>query len=137
MLEVAETYQEPEIADKFQLFQSSAFDIKMAENRVDNIFCMRLLHHIADSENRLKILREFHRVTNDTVILSMWVDGNLQAKNRERLEQKRDKARSLNRLAISAEQAELEYREAGFKIVKHIDLLPKISMWRFYILRKM
>jgi ubiquinone/menaquinone biosynthesis C-methylase UbiE len=131
MLEVAETYQEPEIVNRFQLFQSSAFDIKMSDNSVDNILCMRLLHHISDSENRLRILRELHRVTNDTLILSMWVDGNLQAKNRQKLENKRGKSRSINRLAISQEQAELECRDAGFKIVKHIDLLPKISMWRF------
>ncbi|MBT3504352.1 MAG: class I SAM-dependent methyltransferase [Piscirickettsiaceae bacterium] len=108
----------------------------MSDNSVDNILCMRLLHHISDSENRLRILRELHRVTNDTLILSMWVDGNLQAKNRQKLENKRGKSRSINRLAISQEQAELECRDAGFKIVKHIDLLPKISMWRFYILRK-
>ena len=131
MLEVAETYQEPEIVNRFQLFQSAAFDIKMSDNSVDNILCMRLLHHISDSENRLRILRELHRVTNDTLILSMWVDGNLQAKNRQKLENKRGKSRSINRLAISQEQAELECRDAGFKIVKHIDLLPKISMWRF------
>ena len=49
MLEVAETYQEPEIVNRFQLFQSAAFDIKMSDNSVDNILCLRLLHHISDS----------------------------------------------------------------------------------------
>ena len=136
MLEVAETYQEPHIAERFELFQSSAFDIKMKDNAVDNIFCMRLLHHITDSKNRLAILKEFHRVSNDTVILSMWVEGNLQANNRKKLESKRGKGRLQNRIAISAQQAEQEYRDAGFEIIKHLDVLPKISMWRFYILKK-
>ncbi len=136
MLNIAETYQSPEIVNRFTLFQSSAFDIKLKDNAVDTIFCMRLLHHITTSENRVEILKEFHRVSNDTVIVSMWVEGNLQAHNRKKLESKRATGRLQNRIVISAKQAEQEYRDAGFKIVKHLDVLPKISMWRFYILKK-
>ena len=108
----------------------------MPDNSIDSILCMRLLHHIADAENRLKILREFHRVTKDTVILSMWVDGNIQANNRKKLEQRRSHDGEQNRLIITAQQAEQEYHQAGFSIIRHIDLLPKVSMWRFYILKK-
>ena len=136
MLEVAESYQAPEIVERFQLFQSSAFDIQMVDNSVDNIFCMRLMHHIVESEDRLKILREFYRVTSDTVCLSMWVDGNVQASNRHKLEQQRGSDRFVNRIFIPEALAKSEYVQAGFEIVDYIDLCPKISMWRIYILRK-
>jgi len=136
MLAVAESYQDPQVASRFELFQSSAFDIKMADNSVDNIFCMRLLHHIVEAEDRLSILREFHRVTSDTVCISMWVDGNIQARNRHKLEKRRNDGRLINRVAIPAKMAESEYLQAGFEVVDHIDLLPNISMWRVYILRK-
>ena len=44
------------------------FAIDLAANAVDCIFCIRLLHHIEFAEHRLAILREFHRVSRDTVI---------------------------------------------------------------------
>lgn len=48
----------------------SAFEIALPDNAVDGIFCMRLLHRIGEAEHRLAILREFERVTRDSVILS-------------------------------------------------------------------
>ena len=66
----------------------------------------------------------------------MWVDANLQARRRKRLEARRSSARINNRNVITAEQAEQEYRQAGFRILNTLDLLPGISMWRFYILEK-
>ncbi len=69
--------------------QTSAFDIDLPDNAVDSIFCMRLLHHIGDPAHRLAILREFQRVTRDSVIISLWVDGNFKAWKRKRLEGQR------------------------------------------------
>lgn len=122
--------------------QTSAFSIDLDDTSVDCVFCMRLLHHVADAENRTTMLREFHRVSRDTVILSLWVDGNYKAWRRRRLEQRREQGRnyghnySRNRFIIAREQVEQEFHDAGFEIVGHQDFLPGYAMWRVYTLRK-
>lgn len=72
MVKVAGESHPPEIRDRFKLFQTSAFNIDMPDESVDNVFCMRLLHHVGESADRLRIYREFHRVTRDSVCLSLW-----------------------------------------------------------------
>ena len=135
MIEVAKEQQSPDISKLFTRFQSSAFDIKMDDRSVDNIFCMRLLHHIANSQDRMAILNEFNRVTRDTVCLSTWVMGNIQSKRRIKLERNRGQ-HFKNRLVLPIELVENEYKQAGFDVIKYIDVLPKISMWRIYVLKK-
>ena len=136
MIDVTREFQDKKLRARFKCFQTSAFSIDMSDASVDNIFCMRLLHHIAEKSDRLAILKEFHRVTRKTVCISMWVEGNLQALRRKRIETRRPASRLINRLAIPAQQAELEYREAGFRVIDYLDLLPGISMWRLYIIEK-
>jgi len=136
MVATANRLQDKEIADRFKCFQTSAFAIDMPDLNVDNIFCMRLLHHITEASDRLAILKEFYRVTRDTVCITMWTDGNLQYRRRKRQEAKRPATRIRNRTAITAKTAESEYREAGFRIMKYLDLLPGMSVWRLYILKK-
>ncbi|MET3715037.1 ubiquinone/menaquinone biosynthesis C-methylase UbiE [Pseudomonas sp. PvP001] len=84
MVETACASQPKDIVERVQPLQTSAFDIALPDNSVDSIFCMRLLHHIGEAEHRLTILRQFHRVTRDSVVLSLWVDGNFKAWKRER-----------------------------------------------------
>ncbi len=136
MVDIATSHQEKALVERFKCFQTSAFSIDMPDLSVDNIFCMRLLHHITEEPDRLAILKEFYRVTKDTVCISMWVDGNLQSRRRKRIEARRSASRIKNRLAIPAIQAESEYREAGFRVVDYLDLMPGMSMWRLYILAK-
>lgn len=135
MVEVAKTLQPPAIATRFDAFQSSAFNIKLEDNAVDCIFCIRLLHHIGEHEHRLAILKEFHRVTKDTVILSLWVDGNFKAWRRGKSEATGSHVQN-NRFLIPRATIEAEFKEAGFSIVNYHDFLPKYAMWRVYVLRK-
>jgi len=37
---------------------------------------------------------------------------------------------------VERERIESEFRQAGFRIVGHLDFLKFYSMWRVYILRK-
>jgi len=60
-----------EVVKRVLPLQTSSFAIDLPDNGVDSIFSMRLMHHIGESEDRLTMLREFHRVTRDSVILSM------------------------------------------------------------------
>ncbi len=139
MLEVALSQQPPEIAGRVHTFRTSAFAIDLDDGAVDCIFCMRLLHHIAESEHRLAMLREFHRVARDTVIVSLWVDGNYKAWRRRKLEAKRA-ARggnaNTNRFVVPVATIEGEFAAAGFSILGHHDFLPGYAMWRVYTLRK-
>lgn len=140
MLVTACAAQPPEVVKRINTFQTSAFAIDLGANAVDCIFCIRLLHHIQQPEHRLAILNEFHRVTRDTVILSLWVDGNYKAWKRRRLEKKRatagDSVQNQNRFIVARRVIENEFRQVGFKIIGHRDFLPGYAMWRTYVLRK-
>ena len=140
MIRVARQCQPPEVVARVHAFQTSAFSIDLDDAAVDSIFSMRLLHRIAEPENRLAMLREFHRVTRDTLIVSLWVDGNLKSWRRKRLERKRaaqgGAGESSNRFVVARRQIESEFANAGFKIVDRRDFLPGYAMWRVYTLRK-
>nr|WP_064494701.1 class I SAM-dependent methyltransferase [Pseudomonas chengduensis] len=140
MLTTARAAQAPEVVARVTSFRTSAFAIDLGANAVDCIFCIRLLHHIESSEHRLAILREFHRVSRDTVIVSLWVDGNYKAWKRQRLEARRAAqgraAENQNRFVVARSTLEDEFRQAGFNMLGHLDFLPGYAMWRTYVLRK-
>ena len=140
MLKTAVAGQPADVVARVKTFQTSAFDIDLSDNAVDSIFCMRLIHHVAESEHRLAMLRELRRVTRDTVIISLWVDGNFKAWKRKRLEAKRaargKRSDNQNRFLVRRETIESEFRAAGFSILNHHDFLPGYAMWRVYVLRK-
>ncbi|MDT9632892.1 methyltransferase domain-containing protein [Pseudomonas sp. JV449] len=140
MLEVATVAQPADVVKRVRPLQTSAFDIDLPDNSVDCIFCMRLMHHIGDAQHRLAILREFQRVTRDSVIISLWVDGNFKAWKRKRVEVRRrdknDQERYQNRFVLSATTVEAEFEQAGFSIQKSLDFIPFYAMWRVYVLRR-
>lgn len=140
MVDVATRSQPAEIVGRVRAFQTSAFAIDLGDRSVDCVFCMRLLHHIAESGHRLAMLREFHRVSRDTVIVSLWVDGNYKAWKRARLESRRaareGASANTNRFVVPRSVIEAEFREAGFDILDRADFLPGYALWRVYTLRK-
>ena len=140
MLEVASKAQPAQVVKRVRRLQTSAFDIDLPDNAVDSIFSMRLLHHIGDASHRMALLREFHRVSRDSVIVSLWVDGNFKAWKRKRLQHQREADGGSdgyqNRFVLPAVTVEAEFRKAGFTIQNHLDFIPLYAMWRVYILRK-
>jgi hypothetical protein len=77
------------------------------------------MHHIGDPAHRMQMLHEFHRVTRDTVILSLWVDGNYKAWRRQKLEAKRAKRAVRNPvtrtvLYYQRRKWKSEFAQAGF-----------------------
>ena len=137
MLAVAREVTPPPLLERITMFQSSAFDIQMQDDSVDHVFCMRLLHHITRSEDRLTILKEFHRVTRHTVALSLWVDGNYKAWRRRKLEARRTRKTYQNRIVLDRRRIEPEFEQAGFAILGHFDFLKFYAMWRLYVLQKL
>ncbi|WP_300730114.1 class I SAM-dependent methyltransferase [Pseudomonas sp.] len=140
MLEVAVRAQPYEVVKRVRCLQTSAFDINLPDDAVDSIFCMRLLHHIGDASHRMALLQELHRVTRDSLVVSLWVDGNFKAWKRQRLERQRHVDGGAqgyqNRFVLPAATVEAEFKKAGFTVQKHLDFLPFYAMWRVYILRK-
>ncbi|WP_418647109.1 class I SAM-dependent methyltransferase [Thauera butanivorans] len=139
MLDVALHHCPAGLRERIRPLHTSAFAIDLPDRSVDSIFCMRLLHHIGEPEHRLAMLREFHRVSRDTVILSLWVDGNYLAWRRRRQEtqrQRRGRTGYQNRHVLPRATAEAEFASAGFEIIGHLDFLPLHSMWRVYVLRR-
>jgi len=136
MIDSALKFREPEIVERVQVFQGSAFDLSMDDEAVESVFCIRLIHHMGDKEDRLKLLQELRRVASSTIIISLWVDGNYQAWRRRKKEDKREAKSYQNRFVISASTIEDEFKINGLKVEHSIDFMPHYSMWRTYVLRK-
>lgn len=140
LLEIACKSQPKEVVERVRLLQTSAFAIDLPDNAVDSIFCMRLMHRIGEAQHRKALLSEFHRVSRDSVIVSLWVDGNFKAWRRKKLQTRREqgvgKDDYQNRYVIGAQTIEKEFENAGFKIQERLDFLPLYAMWRVYLLRK-
>ncbi|SDB06142.1 class I SAM-dependent methyltransferase [Pseudomonas sp. NFACC13-1] len=136
MLSTALEAQPSDVVKRVRPLHTSAFDIALPDNAVDSIFCMRLLHHIGEPAHRLAILKEFERVSRDSVIVSLWVDGNFKAWKRKRLERTREQKDYQNRFVLPTDTVEEEFRQAGFRIQERLDFLPLYAMWRVYVLRK-
>lgn len=136
MLNTALEAQPTDVVKRVRPLHTSAFDIALPDNAVDSIFCMRLLHHIGEPAHRLAILKEFERVSRDSVIVSLWVDGNFKAWKRKRLERTRGQKDYQNRFVLPTDTVEEEFRQAGFRIQERLDFLPLYAMWRVYVLRK-
>jgi hypothetical protein len=75
-------------------------------------------------------------VCSNSVIISLWVDGNLKAWRRKKLEAKRGKRSYQNRFIASVSDIEAEFKETGFSIKGKLDFIPFYSMWRTYVLEK-
>jgi len=140
MLATACSAQPHDVVARVRPLQTSAFDIDLPDNSVDSIFCMRLMHHVGDAQHRLALLEQFHRVTRDSLIISLWVDGNFKSWRRSRLEARRLKNGKeigyQNRFVLPTETVEAEFLQAGFRIQERLDFLPLCAMWRVYVLRK-
>ena len=136
MVKTACQSQPADVVKRVQPLQTSAFAIDMPDNAVDSIFCMRLLHHVGKPEDRAVLLNEFHRVTRDSVIVSLWVDGNFKAWKRKRAERNRQQEGYQNRFVLPVATVEAEFEQAGFRIQERLDFLPLYAMWRVYLLRK-
>lgn len=135
----ASTRQPAGLAARIRPLQTTAFAIDLPDNAVDSIFSMRMLHRVGDAGQRLKMLREFHRVTRETLIVSLWIDGNFKSWKRKRLEQRRHvlaPRMEHNRFVIPRATVEAEFKQAGFRVQERLDAFPLYALWRVYVLCK-
>jgi len=119
-------------------FQCSAFDTALPENFAECVFCMRLLHHISKSEDRIRMLREFARVSSGSVVVSLWVDGNYKAYRLRRRREHRAPAdgrkEKHDRILVSRSEIEGEISASGLDIIGHVDFFKYWEKWRTYVL---
>ncbi len=136
MLDAARDHTDPDLLSRIPRLRASAFQMPFADGAVECVFAMRLLHHLGDTTLRRAALAEFARVAAHSAVVSLWVDGNWQAWRRRRLEARRGTRSNANRFVFERSVIEAEFRAAGFEVAGRIDLLPRLSMWRVYALRK-
>ena len=119
-------------------FQCSAFETGLPDNFVECVFSIRLMHHIDKSEDRIRMLKEFARISSGTVIVSLWVDGNFRAYrhriNEERKVLKRGENRAVDRYLLKRSEIESDIAAAGLDIVDHVDFIKYWDKWRTYVL---
>ncbi len=120
-------------------FRCSAFDTGLPDNFVECVFSIRLLHHIEKSEDRVKMLKEFARISSGTVIVSLWVDGNFRAWRHEINEARKARTRGADRprdrFVFKRAEIERDFAAAGLELIGHRDFIKHWDKWRAYVLR--
>jgi len=122
-----------------QAFQCSAFSTGLPDNFVECVFSIRLMHHIEKSEDRIVMLKEFARISSDTILVSLWVDGNYRARQHLRKEKEKELRRGKDfprdRFVFAQADIERDFVDAGLEIVGHVDFVKYWDKWRTYVLR--
>ena len=116
-----------------RLVNTSLFATSFADREFDCVVCMRFLHHLSMDTDRRTVLAEIRRISRRWAIVSLWVDGNWQARNRR---QRPPTAGFGRRNWIARDVIERELTQSGFSIVRHYDVAPMLSMWRLYVLER-
>lgn len=140
MIETGLALRAPEVRARIKkTFQCSAFETGLPDNFVECVFCIRLLHHITKSEDRVKMLKEFARVGSESVVVSLWVDGNFKAYRLKRKLERRalleGRPADRDRGLVSRAQIESEIVAAGLEVVGYVDFIKYWDKWRTYVLR--
>lgn len=94
--------------------------LPFADATFDAVVSLRLLGHLPP-ETRLRVLREFRRVSRGAVVLAFYHRAALQSRLR------RARRRGTSWYAVSLDQIDAELREAGLIVVRRAFLLPGIS----------
>lgn len=119
-----------------QLFASSAFDVALPDRCVDFVACLRFYHHLSMAEDRRRLLAEIHRLSARYAAVSLWVDGNLASRRRLRKPPPEPVAGYGRRICRRRSEVEAEFAAAGFRMLRHYDVWPRLSMWRLYLLER-
>ncbi|OPB00925.1 hypothetical protein BFW87_00505 [Pseudomonas fluorescens] len=123
------------VIKRVRLLRTSAFTIDLSGESVDCIFSMRPFRLVGESSARLNLLREFHRITRDCLIISIEVERNPHLCSNQQSPPEQEKNGD-HRILTPPAEIESEFRLAGFIIQQYIVRLPRLDLQRIYILRK-
>jgi ubiquinone/menaquinone biosynthesis C-methylase UbiE len=135
MIDVAYETKQHDGIKQLTAVVASAYKIPLADNAVENICCLRLIHHMGSLKERADLLNELHRVTSNTVCLSLQVNGNWYSRSRL-AEQNREPNKTFRKYIFYKKLIEQELRDAGFIILGYADKFKGLSAWRSYTLKK-
>lgn len=99
-----------------EFLQGDASNLPLGDACVDCVFSNRLLHHILERSERVKILRELHRVTKRYAIISFF-DYHSFGPVRRLLKALKGRKPSYDRQPTKAEFTG-EVEEAGFRVLR-------------------
>lgn len=132
MLDHARIHHPHELLKRVKTFQGSAFSIGLSANAVDCVFCLQLFQHVAGSDARMALLREFHRVTRDALIVLVRAEGGwLGGWSPSSWQHSRSERNQTCKACV-----ETEFREAGFEVLGYQHFIPGCATSRVYVLRK-
>ncbi|MEQ8484351.1 MAG: class I SAM-dependent methyltransferase [Pseudomonadales bacterium] len=117
-----------------QLFVTSAFDVALSDRCVEFAACLRFYHHLSMPEDRRRLLAEIGRLTSRYAAVSLWVDGNLAGRRRLQKAPPQPVPGYGRRICRRRSEVEAEFAAAGFRMLRHYDVWPRLSMWRLYLL---
>lgn len=98
------------------------------------IFSMRFFHHLHESQDRMRVLSEFHRISEKWLLISFYQASALHRFQR-RLRRKVKKTQTRIRM-ISAEEFRSEAESAGFEVKKIHSLFRGLHAQRIALLKK-
>ena len=137
MISVALREASTDVRERVRATTSSIFDIQLPDNSVESAISLRFFHHLARRRERLAALSELRRVARDTVIVSIWTDGNLSAWV-NRAQPRRNlfiKGKGYGRrVRLPRSMFEWEARCLALDVVAHVDVIPFVAKWRLYVL---
>ncbi|NJN50985.1 MAG: class I SAM-dependent methyltransferase [Gammaproteobacteria bacterium] len=116
----------------------STFALPFADNVFDTLVCLRFMHHLGRAADRIAVLQEFHRVSRQRAIVSLWTDGSFAASRRLKRQRESppppagfDKRRCTPRSELLA-----DFHAAGWRVEARYAVWPGLSMWHFFSLKK-
>lgn len=116
----------------------SMFSLPFRSGAFDTLVCMRFMHHLGHSTDRVMVLKELHRVARQRVIISLWSDGSIAAARRLR-KQSQAPAPVVGfgkRRCTPLHELTRDFAAAGWRIRKRYAVWPLLSMWQFIVLEK-
>ena len=102
------------------------------DEEFDAVICNRLFHHFTEHKTRMMALRELHRITAHTIIVSFFNTCSFDAKWR-RIRNIMKNRKPSDRLPLALSQFQSELESAGFKIIATVDVWKYISQMSYVI----
>ncbi|MFC1550751.1 methyltransferase domain-containing protein [Candidatus Neomarinimicrobiota bacterium] len=123
-------YQEEELGIVKSTKVCTADSIPYPDNFFNVVFCLRLMQHIHDSNERVKIYKELNRVSKEWVIVSLYTNTVLHS-TIKRINRKKAKITFLQ-----SAQVQKEFTESNLKPIYSKSVIPRIHGQKICLTKK-
>lgn len=106
----------------------AAENLPLADNSVDLVFCFRLLQHQHEEGERVRVLKEFQRVSRRWIVMSVYLSSRAHKLHRAVV-------RNPSRITmLTPGQFDREVRKTDLTLVKQVSVLPGLHAQRICLL---